>query len=175
MLSVGIEALNIAFMVETAANIREAIAATRAVTEVGKSCWTAFTLDDRKGPGLLRSGELLLDAAQRAIDVGAEAILLNCSMPETISDALPALFELPVPIGVYANGFKSIEALEAGGTVDSLTAREDLGPASYADWAMSCVEAGARIIGGCCETSPEHISVLRSRLEFAGYEIVSNI
>src|SRR6267378_695020 len=36
-------------------------------------------------------------------------------------------------------------------------ARYDTGPAEMADYAMRFVEAGARIIGGCCGTSPEHV------------------
>ena len=35
-------------------------------------------------------------------------------------------------------------------------ARYDTGPAEMAEFAMRFVEAGARIIGGCCGTSPEH-------------------
>ena len=36
--------------------------------------------------------------------------------------------------------------------------------ATYADFAMGWVEAGATIVGGCCEVGPEHIAVLRDRL-----------
>ena len=52
--------------------------------------------------------------------------------------------------------------------MDVLAAREDLGPALYADFALSWVEGGAAIVGGCCETGPEHISALRDRLHGAG-------
>ena len=30
-------------------------------------------------------------------------------------------------------------------------------PAYYAQQVMECVKAGARIVGGCCGTTPEHI------------------
>jgi methionine synthase I (cobalamin-dependent) len=36
-------------------------------------------------------------------------------------------------------------------------ARYDTGPADMAEYAMRFVDAGARVIGGCCGTSPEHI------------------
>jgi 5-methyltetrahydrofolate--homocysteine methyltransferase len=36
-------------------------------------------------------------------------------------------------------------------------ARYDTGPAEMAGYARRFVEAGARVIGGCCGTSPEHI------------------
>lgn len=162
------------FMVETAANILEAVAATRAVKEAGLPCWTSFTLDD-DNPVLLRSGERLEEAAERVIEAGADAIMVNCSMPETIEAALPILTNLPVPAGAYANGFTSIAALDAGGTVESLSARADLGPETYAEWGLRCVEAGLKIIGGCCETSPAHIAALKSILEKNGYGITADL
>ena len=35
-------------------------------------------------------------------------------------------------------------------------AHYETGPAETADYAMRFVQAGARVIGGCCGTSPEH-------------------
>ena len=33
----------------------------------------------------------------------------------------------------------------------------DMTPPDFADGIAKCIEAGARIIGGCCGTTPEHI------------------
>jgi len=162
------------FMVETASNIREGVAATRAAKESGLPCWTAFSLDDDQ-KGILRSGEPLGEAAERVIAAGADAVMVNCSMPETIDAALPILTGLSVPAGAYANAFTSIKGLNAGGTVDSLSAREDLGPETYAQWGLRCVKAGLQIIGGCCETGPDHIATLRNAIESNGYQIVSGL
>ena len=76
--------------------------------------------------------------------------------------------------GAYANGFTEISEgfLEDAPTVDALSQRTDLGPDAYADIAMSWVDQGATIIGGCCEVGPAHIAVLADRLRAAGYEIV---
>jgi S-methylmethionine-dependent homocysteine/selenocysteine methylase len=52
-----------------------------------------------------------------------------------------------------------------------LHARHDLDPDAYAGHAVGWVEAGADIVGGCCEVGPPHIATLRDRLEQAGYEI----
>ena len=38
-------------------------------------------------------------------------------------------------------------------------------PELMADYARLCLDAGARIIGGCCGTTPEHIRVMRAALE----------
>jgi 5-methyltetrahydrofolate--homocysteine methyltransferase len=39
-------------------------------------------------------------------------------------------------------------------------ARYDTGPDEMADYARRFVEAGARVIGGCCGTSPEHVNAI---------------
>ena len=38
-------------------------------------------------------------------------------------------------------------------------------PALMADYARMALDAGARIIGGCCGTTPEHLKSMRAALE----------
>ena len=162
------------FIVETAASIREGCAAAKAGVETGKPTWLSYSLDDDvQSEPRLRSGETLAEAIDAAKAEGVEAILINCSMPETIDravDVLTANFPLT---GAYANGFQSVAALTAGGTVAGLTARNDLGPNSYAEYAMNWVERGLGIIGGCCEVGPDHIAYLSKTLHEAGYTAIS--
>jgi homocysteine S-methyltransferase len=43
-------------------------------------------------------------------------------------------------------------------------------PGGYAAFAQTWVDAGAQLIGGCCEVGPQHIAELKQRLrvpEFA--------
>jgi len=162
------------FMGETFSTILEVRAAIAAARPTGKPVWIGLTLDD-DADGLLRSGETLSDAIDEAARLGTDAILVNCSMPETIERALPTLLRAPVPVGAYPNGFQSISALDVGGTVSSLSAREDLGPETFARIAMRWADAGLSIIGGCCEVGPDHIAVLRKSLNAAGYEICSEL
>ncbi len=42
-------------------------------------------------------------------------------------------------------------------------ARYDTEPAEMAEYAMRFVDAGARVIGGCCGTSPEHVRCIWAR------------
>jgi len=95
----------------------------------------------------------------------AAALLINCSTPEAVSRAIPAIARSPVPFGGYANGFTHIarDYVQKYSTVKQLTARTDLGPAAYADFAADWVAAGATIIGGCCEVGPAHIAELAHR------------
>jgi homocysteine S-methyltransferase len=46
-----------------------------------------------------------------------------------------------------------------------LSARRDLDPNAYADFADGWATNGATIIGGCCEVGPAHIAELARRLK----------
>ncbi|MBS3805297.1 MAG: homocysteine S-methyltransferase family protein [Oleiphilaceae bacterium] len=161
------------FICETMSLAREARAATLAATEHGLRVWTAFTVDDSDGTRL-RSGESLAEAALVAKAAGAERVLVNCSVPEAVTTAMGALAGLGIPFGGYANGFRSVAALEPGGTVDALESRTDLDPAAYADYALQWVEQGSTLVGGCCEVGPAHIAALAERLSAAGYSLAAS-
>jgi S-methylmethionine-dependent homocysteine/selenocysteine methylase len=104
--------------------------------------------------------------------LGVGAVLANCCPPETITAAMPDLVATGPPTGGYANGFTAIpKTFLPGKTKDQLKTREDLDPAAYAAFALGWVEAGATIVGGCCEVGPDHIAVLRERLLAAGHVI----
>lgn len=151
------------FMCETMASVAETEYALEAASTFGKPVWTALTLDD-KNPNCLRGGEPWQDAVRRAQELGAAAVLLNCSRPETISQVWAEFSELcKVPFGAYANGFTSVTDLKPGGTVDSLETRNDLGPEAYAAFAEEWVGKGATLIGGCCEVGPAHIALLAEK------------
>ena len=50
--------------------------------------------------------------------------------------------------------------------------RSDLSPGAYAEFALDWVQAGATIVGGCCEVGPDHIRALAGALRAAGHKIV---
>ena len=156
------------FICETMSSVFEAEAAVTAARESGLPTWVALSVADDDS-GLLRNGQPLADAIARMDELGASAKLLNCSKPEAISASWKTLASGQGAIGAYANGFTSISALEPGGTVDTLSARHDLGPENYANFVMQWIEQGADIVGGCCEVGPEHIAVIAQRLSAAGY------
>src|SRR5690606_8234968 len=95
-----------------------------------------------------------------------DALLVNCSSPEAVDQALPHLAALGLPFGAYANGFQRITSdfLKDNATVDALASRPEMTPARYADFALGWVARGATIVGGCCETGPAHIRELARRL-----------
>lgn len=147
------------FICETMSSTIEAKAACLAAKEAKVPVWVAFSVSDDE-PKNLRGGESLQDAVAEILTFAPDAILLNCSRPESINAVWPELQNLEVPVGVYANGFTSIDSLYPGTTVASLAARDDLGPSAYAQICADWAKQGASIIGGCCEVGPTHIASL---------------
>ena len=150
------------FLCETLASVEEARLATRSAVAAGRPVWTALTVDEADGR-VLRSGEPLVEAADAAVAEGAEAVLVNCSPPEVTGTALGSLLGRYPVVGAYANAFTSVAALKVTGTVDALEALDDLDAVSYADAVMAWAQAGATILGGCCEITPAHIAEIERR------------
>jgi S-methylmethionine-dependent homocysteine/selenocysteine methylase len=162
------------FLCETMSNIREAKAAATAACETGKPVWVALTLADDSTR--LRSGETVSEAAAALAHLPIQALLANCCPPEMITASMGEFAETNLPTGGYANGFTSIaDGFVLGETVDMLGTRTDLDPDAYAEHAMTWVAAGARIIGGCCETGPGHIARMAERLTEAGHTITGTL
>lgn len=164
------------FLCETLSSVIEAKAAIAAAKSVAKDkpIWVSYTLDD-DNPECLRSGEVFKDVLKQTAAEPVEAILMNCSMPETIDAALPDLLNSFPVVGAYANAFQSVKPLQPGRTVSSLKARNDITEDVYRDIAMAWVDKGVQIIGGCCEVGPDHIDVLAKALKQQGYQLVSNL
>ncbi|MEM1073789.1 MAG: homocysteine S-methyltransferase family protein [Pseudomonadota bacterium] len=156
---------------ETVASVEAAKSALDAGRTSDLPVWLSFTVDDDDG-AVLRSGEPLSEVVSIAAE--ADAALANCSAPEAMPAALDVLAKSGRPTGAYANGFEGItkDFIKGGTTVDGLRARRDMGPGTYADHAMSWLDHGATIVGGCCEVGPAHISEIRTRLTAAGHTIV---
>ncbi len=153
-------------LVETMSSVDQARGALLGAQVTGQPVWLALSVDDGDGTRL-RSGERLEAVAPLVAEFRPACLLLNCSRPEAISAGLPILAGIADVVGAYANGFTGIAAAfdRIGATVDLLESRTDLGPDAYADFAEIWVEAGAVIVGGCCEVGPSHIAEMARRLK----------
>jgi len=145
-------------LVETMNTIREAIAASRAAAAVGLPFFASFVC--WKGAHLL-SGEPLAEAVAAIDAFSPLAVLVNCLPPSAVAPCLRVLSDQIRPFGVYAN----LGAPEAG---DPGGRSEDCTPAEFAEHARSWVAAGARVVGGCCGTTPAHIRALHEGLGRGG-------
>jgi S-methylmethionine-dependent homocysteine/selenocysteine methylase len=140
-----------AILVETMNTIREAHIAVRAASEVALPVWVSFACDDS---ARLLSGEKLGDALTAIAPARPDAILVNCLPLSRVGACLPILRQCRLPFGVYAN---LGEPIKAGRT-------EAAAPREFAAAAATWRDAGARILGGCCGTTPAHIAAIAAVL-----------
>ena len=152
-------------MCETMSGLDQAEGALKGATQGNNPVWICCSVDDEDGTKF-RNGDPIEGILDLAGKYGAAAVLVNCSIPEAVSQALPLISRKGIPTGAYANGFTKITQEFAAGqtSVDILDSRKDLSPAAYADFAERWAEMGATIIGGCCEVGPAHIAELSRRL-----------
>jgi len=150
---------------ETMSSVEQARGAVMGATVANKPVWLAVTVDDEDGTKL-RSGEPLTEITPLLTEFKLAALLINCSAPEAVDQAIPLLANRGVPIGAYANGFVEIakDFLHQGATVELLEKRTNLEPKTYADFVDGWIKHGATIVGGCCEVGPAHIAELAKRL-----------
>ena len=114
--------------------------------------------------GTMQHGESFADLIAALGDREVAAILLMCSSPEAIDASLPRLQSaFDGPVGAYPNtGYgESDEAVEDGGHFHLLDTT-GIGPERLARHAKRWFDAGARIVGGCCATTPDHIRAIRA-------------
>lgn len=152
------------FICETMSSITEAVAAAAAVAKVGKQTLVAITLDDDKA-GCLRSGEKLEEALEQLQPFNPLGVLVNCCLPERISDAMPILASAGLDFtGGYANAFSRVPKnwlLDGMKESDrKLELRRDLEPVAYAQFVAQWIDLGANVVGGCCGTTAEHIQAI---------------
>lgn len=154
---------------ETMGSIDEARSAVVGAATTDLPVWVSWTIHD-DDTARLRSGEPLVDAVAAAAawaaagDAPVEAVLINCSTPEALTAAMPALAAAPMAVGGYANGFRPLTTdYGLGSTTTELGSRDDITPAAYADIVAEWIGAGARIVGGCCEVGPDHIAAIDRR------------
>jgi S-methylmethionine-dependent homocysteine/selenocysteine methylase len=154
------------FLCETMSSVAQARGAVMGASSGRRPVWLAVSVDDEDGTRL-RSGEAITEILPLLSEFDLAALLVNCSPPEAVSQALPLLAGQGIPLGAYANGFVKIapDYLQEGATVDLLQARKNLGPEVYTQFAEDWTKQGATIIGGCCEVGPAHIEELAKRLK----------
>jgi homocysteine S-methyltransferase len=139
-------------LVETMNTIKEAQAAAEAAASTGLPFGVSFVCNAN---GELLSGEPLAEAVAAVEPFGPSFLSINCTPAPSLHlalDALRAATELP--IGVYANPGHTEDYEHWGKT-------EATEPPGYAIYAADWLSQGARLVGGCCGTRPEHIAELR--------------
>ncbi len=136
-------------VIETMMDLREMKAALMAAKSVGLPVVATMTFDETMRTVLGTSPEAFVVTAE---GLGADAAGANCSLGvEGIYRALLAMSRVSsIPLMAQPNA--GIPALKGADTVFPAS------PDDMAAYAQRLAEAGVRILGGCCGTTPEHIS-----------------
>ncbi|WP_307470404.1 bifunctional homocysteine S-methyltransferase/methylenetetrahydrofolate reductase [Paenibacillus harenae] len=115
-----------------------------------------FAVDD---VGRTQDGAGLKDAYEQLRLEGADVVGLNCrSGPNGIMRAIDTIDgPIGLPLSVFPNaGFP--DYVDGKYTYSA-------GPQYFAETALRFADRGARIIGGCCGTTPEHIEAIAKALD----------
>jgi methionine synthase / methylenetetrahydrofolate reductase(NADPH) len=148
------------FIVETFSDLVEmglAVEAIRSVTDLPIVTQVAFTDD-----GVTFLGRTPAEVMRTLRELPIQAVGANCSVGSSVlydilEQMLPEAAGLPVVIQPNA-GLPS----RVGERLIYLSS-----PAYMADYAARMVAAGARMVGGCCGTTPEHVRAMRQVLDRA--------
>ncbi|HEX77977.1 MAG TPA: hypothetical protein G4O03_06160 [Dehalococcoidia bacterium] len=147
----------------TFADLWEMEAALKAGTETGLRIIATMAFDPTpRGPHTMM-GVAPKEAATRLVECGADIVGANCgkvSGQETVAILKEMRQACPAPLIVKPNG--GIAPMEG----DKLA--YSIGPEEFARHVPDWVEAGARIVGGCCATGPGHAAAIIAQLREMG-------
>jgi S-methylmethionine-dependent homocysteine/selenocysteine methylase len=131
---------------ETIPDLDEAVALTNLVRGTGAACWLSFSAVGRK----TRAGQPLAEAFAVAADVDEViAVGVNCCAPQDVLAAIEiAGSATGKPVVVYPNSGESWDAAARAWRKESTF---------DAGLVHSWIDAGARLIGGCCRVGPDAI------------------
>lgn len=145
--------------------VREAIAAARQIDpHLPVVASMTFTRDDRT---LL--GDDPVKVARGIKEAGADVIGINCSGgPNQILRILKQM-HLAMPEARFSVMPNAGWPEQVGGRI-----MYPASPEYFGEYALAFWQAGASLIGGCCGTTPGHISVMRQAIETRPLEKFSN-
>ena len=118
--------------------------------------------------GKLPSGENISDIVKKYKEENWLGIIAACVHPESYEIIIKELKNLNIPYGFKLNAFKNIPDDYAarepsvwgkgGNPTKILGSREDITESKFYEFVKKFKDAGATILGGCCEIRPSHIS-----------------
>ena len=146
---------------EMLVRISDTLAVIEAAAELGLPVWVGLSVV-RDGDGLYlgiqdrHGSETLQDAMDAIKDKDIASVFI---MHTPVDDTVPGLEIVKKnwsgTFGAYAHFFRQIGSTPGDSALD---------PWKYLEYAKAWREQGARIIGGCCGTRPDHIRALREWL-----------
>lgn len=145
--------------IETMYDRREAEAALEAALEMGVQAMVSLTFEARKRGFFTIVGDRLSDTLTDLGASGASAVGMNCSVTADVMREM-------VKEAVAATGTPIVAQPNAGQPrlVDG-RAEYDADSGEFATQIGEIINAGARIVGGCCGTDPGFIAGMRAVID----------
>jgi 5-methyltetrahydrofolate--homocysteine methyltransferase len=148
------------FIIETMFDLHEALCAVKACREVSSLpilATISFNTAEQGGRTLM--GNTAADCTQQLERAGVDALGANCGSidPYQMADIVricAGVTSLPI----IAQPNAGIPRLEHGRTIF------DMDVVEFARGIKRCIINGARLVGGCCGTTPDHIRAIRNIL-----------
>ena len=152
------------FYFDVLSSVKEFKLAIEAVKSFGKPYLIGAHISEGVN---LPSGEKISEIILNINHKNLLGLILSCVSPENYALNLNEIKNLGVPFGFKLNGFKTTKPDEGytnnynksktGNPNEFLGKREDLTPENLGLIIKKFKDAGATILGGCCETRPAHI------------------
>lgn len=144
---------------ETFFDVAELTVAVRSASGLGIPVLATMTFDEA---GRTMMGSTPSDAWQSVSGLGLAVFGANCSTgPDRMVRVISEMNEAGAP-ALIAQPNAGMPEMTAEGNLRYLE-----GPESFAAHVPDLLQAGCKIFGGCCGTTPEHIRALRRNLEAA--------
>ncbi len=146
-------------IIETMMDVGEALIALSAAKATGLPVFVTISFTKKPRGYFTIMGNKPGDAAKALAGAGAAAVGTNCSL--RIGDMVDVVAEMKkaVDIPIIAQPNAGNPETEKG-----VTTYVD-GPEVYAKRTPDLIRAGARVVGGCCGTTPETIRAMRRAID----------
>ena len=152
------------FYFDVLSSVREVRIAIESIKEFGKPYLIGAHISEGKN---LPSGEKVTNIIKDIKHENLLGLILSCVSPENYELNIEEIKKLGVPFGFKLNAFVTTNPKpnytgaynksKTGNPNEFLGVRKDLTPDKMYEFAKKFRDAGATIIGGCCETRPSHI------------------
>lgn len=149
------------FIIETVFDLREALCALRACKEnFSLPVMVSIAFDTEQKGGRTMMGDSAEQCARSLMEAGADAIGANCGRldPDQMAVVISEI-RSATSLPVLAQPNAGLPKLIGDKTIF------EMAPAQFAEGIAACRRAGAKLVGGCCGTTPEHIRAVAEMLE----------
>ena len=154
------------FYLDVVSSIKEIKIASKIANDLKKNVVVGV---HTKKDGKLPSGENLQNLLNNGINENCIGIIFACVSPEIAEKSIRIINECKIPFGVKVNlwkieeptpikTFNTAKPQEIGTNPNiSFGKRDDITKKDFYEFSKKIIGMGATILGGCCETNPQHI------------------